>query len=139
MDCLEQRTDSPLRPGPVIGSPSRPDLPATIAIKHQIRMRMARYEVEKAKFDASTEVFRGKPSEACNDFDSLFVPVVARTAQCHSSDAGVAAISAGLLDVGLPRTAGVARSERRRPFTTRGWSGVSYFAQTSNGQRRKLR
>src|ERR1700730_10038649 len=88
-------------------------LPATIAIKHQIRMRMARYEVEKAKFDASTEVFRGKPSEELlvSDFDSLFVPVVARI---HP---GVAAISAGLLDVGLPRTAGVARSERRRPFT----------------------
>jgi hypothetical protein len=38
-------------------------LPATIAIKHQIRMWMARYEVEKAKFDASTEVFRGNPNE----------------------------------------------------------------------------
>ena len=36
---------------------------ATIAIKHQIRMWMARYEVEKAKFDASTEEFRGKPNE----------------------------------------------------------------------------
>ena len=110
-------------------------LPATIAIKHQIRMWMARYEVEKAKFDASTEVVRGKPNEELlvSDFDSFFVLVAARI---HP---GVAAISAGLPDVGLPRTAGVARSERRRPFTTRGWSGVSYFAQTSDGQRRKLR
>jgi hypothetical protein len=31
-------------------------LPATIAIKHQIRMRIAQYEIEKAKAEASAEV-----------------------------------------------------------------------------------
>jgi hypothetical protein len=33
-------------------------LPATIAIKHQIRMRMAQYEVKKAEAEARAEVFR---------------------------------------------------------------------------------
>jgi hypothetical protein len=31
-------------------------LPATIAIKHQIRMRIAQYEIEKAKAEANAEV-----------------------------------------------------------------------------------
>ena len=34
-------------------------LPATIAIKHQIRMRMAQYEIRKAEAEARAEVFRG--------------------------------------------------------------------------------
>jgi hypothetical protein len=38
-------------------------LPATIAIKHQIGMRMAQYEVKKAEAEARTEVFRGQPNE----------------------------------------------------------------------------
>jgi hypothetical protein len=33
-------------------------LPATIAIKHQIRMRMAQYEVKKVEAEARAEVFR---------------------------------------------------------------------------------
>jgi hypothetical protein len=37
-------------------------LPATIAIKHQIRMRMAQYEVEKAEAEAKAEAFRDQPS-----------------------------------------------------------------------------
>jgi len=37
-------------------------LPATIAIKHQIRMRMAQYEVKKAEAEA-TEVFRGQTDD----------------------------------------------------------------------------
>jgi hypothetical protein len=32
-------------------------LPATIAIKHQIRMRMAQYEIKKAETEARAEVF----------------------------------------------------------------------------------
>jgi hypothetical protein len=35
-------------------------LPATIAIKHQIKMRMAEYEVKKAEAEARAEVFRGQ-------------------------------------------------------------------------------
>jgi hypothetical protein len=35
-------------------------LPATIAIKHQIRIRMAQYEVKKAEAEARAEVFRGQ-------------------------------------------------------------------------------
>jgi hypothetical protein len=38
-------------------------LPATIAIKHQIRMRMAQYEVEKAEAEAKAEVFRGQTDD----------------------------------------------------------------------------
>jgi hypothetical protein len=38
-------------------------LPATIAIKHQIRMRMAQYEVKKAEAQATAEAFRGQPGE----------------------------------------------------------------------------
>jgi hypothetical protein len=38
-------------------------LPATIAIKHQIRMRMAQYEVEKAEAEARAEVFRGQTDD----------------------------------------------------------------------------
>jgi len=38
-------------------------LPATIAIKHQIRMRMAQYEVKKAEAEASAEVFRGQTDD----------------------------------------------------------------------------
>ena len=33
-------------------------LPATIAIKHQVRMRMAQYEVKKAEADGSAEASR---------------------------------------------------------------------------------
>jgi hypothetical protein len=36
-------------------------LPATVAVKHQIRMRMARYEIMKAEAEARPEVFRGPP------------------------------------------------------------------------------
>jgi len=36
-------------------------LPATIAIKHQIRMRMAQNEIKKAEAQARAEVFRGQP------------------------------------------------------------------------------
>jgi hypothetical protein len=39
-------------------------LPATIAIKHQIRMRMARYEVEKTEAEAKAEALRDQPSLA---------------------------------------------------------------------------
>jgi hypothetical protein len=42
-------------------------LPATIAIKHQIRMRMAQYEIEKAKAEANAavkaEAFREQSQE----------------------------------------------------------------------------
>ena len=38
-------------------------LPATTAIKHQIRMRMSQYEVKKAEAEARTEVFREQPNE----------------------------------------------------------------------------
>jgi hypothetical protein len=38
-------------------------LPATIAIKHQIRMRMAQDEVKKAEAEPRAEVLRGHPSE----------------------------------------------------------------------------
>ena len=38
-------------------------LPATIAIKHQIRMRMAQYEVEKAEIAATHEALLGQSSE----------------------------------------------------------------------------
>jgi hypothetical protein len=38
-------------------------LPATIAIKHQIRMRMAQYEVKRAEVEARAEAFRDKLSE----------------------------------------------------------------------------
>jgi hypothetical protein len=38
-------------------------LPATMAIKHQIRMRMAQYEVKKAEAaEAGAEEFHGQPS-----------------------------------------------------------------------------
>jgi hypothetical protein len=39
-------------------------LPAAMAIKHQIRMRMAQYEVKRAEAEAAAEVFRGQPSLA---------------------------------------------------------------------------
>jgi hypothetical protein len=39
-------------------------LPATIAIKHQIRMRMAQFEVEKAEAEAKAEAVREQPSLA---------------------------------------------------------------------------
>ena len=38
-------------------------LSATIAIKHQIRMRMAEYEIKKAEAEARAEAFRGQPRE----------------------------------------------------------------------------
>jgi hypothetical protein len=38
-------------------------LPATIAIKHQIRMRMAQHEVKKADAEARAEVLRGPGGE----------------------------------------------------------------------------
>jgi hypothetical protein len=38
-------------------------LPATIAIKHQIRMRMAQYEIKKAEADARHEAFQGASNE----------------------------------------------------------------------------
>ena len=37
-------------------------LPSTMAIKHQVRMLMAQYEVKKAEAEARPEVFRGQPS-----------------------------------------------------------------------------
>src|SRR3981081_3130961 len=37
--------------------------PATMAIKHQIRMRMAQYEVKKAEAEARAEVFRGQTDD----------------------------------------------------------------------------
>jgi hypothetical protein len=36
-------------------------LPATIAIKHQVRMWMAKYESTRAEAEARAEVFRGQP------------------------------------------------------------------------------
>jgi hypothetical protein len=36
-------------------------LPATIAIKHQIRMRMAQYEIKKAEAQASAQAICGQP------------------------------------------------------------------------------
>jgi hypothetical protein len=36
-------------------------LPATIAIKHQVRMRMAQYEVTKAEAEEKAEVSCGQP------------------------------------------------------------------------------
>jgi hypothetical protein len=49
-------------------------LPATIAIKHQIRMRMAQYEVKRAEVEARAEVFRGKPGPiACKMISTDFV------------------------------------------------------------------
>ncbi len=38
-------------------------LPATIAIKHQIRMRMAQNEIKKAEAQARQAGFHGRPSE----------------------------------------------------------------------------
>ena len=38
-------------------------LPATIAIKHQIRMRMAQNEIKKAEAQARQAAFHGRPSE----------------------------------------------------------------------------
>jgi hypothetical protein len=38
-------------------------LPATIAIKHQIRMRMAEYEIKKAEAEARAEACCGQPRE----------------------------------------------------------------------------
>ena len=38
-------------------------LPATIAIKHQIRMRMAEYEIKKVEAEARAEAFRGQSRE----------------------------------------------------------------------------
>lgn len=37
-------------------------LPATMAIKHQIRIRMAQYEVKKKEAEATAEVFRAQSS-----------------------------------------------------------------------------
>jgi hypothetical protein len=39
-------------------------LPSTIAIKHQFRTFVARYEVEKAEAEGRVDVFRGQPSPA---------------------------------------------------------------------------
>jgi hypothetical protein len=36
-------------------------LPATIAIKHQLRMLMAQDEAKKAEAEARAEAFRGQP------------------------------------------------------------------------------
>ena len=38
-------------------------IPATIAIKHQIRMRMAEYEIRKVEAEARAEAFCGPPRE----------------------------------------------------------------------------
>jgi hypothetical protein len=38
-------------------------LPATIAIKHQIRVRMAQYEIEKTEAKARAEPFCGQAHE----------------------------------------------------------------------------
>jgi len=38
-------------------------VPATTAIKHQIRMRMAQYEIKKAEAEAIAEAFRAQPRE----------------------------------------------------------------------------
>jgi hypothetical protein len=38
-------------------------LPATIAIKHQIRMRMAQYEIKKAEAEARAQAVCGQPGE----------------------------------------------------------------------------
>jgi hypothetical protein len=40
------------------------NLPSTIAIKHQVRMLMAQYELKKAEAEARPAVFRGQPSLA---------------------------------------------------------------------------
>jgi hypothetical protein len=39
-------------------------LPATIAIKHQIRMRMAQFELEQAEIAARHDALLGQSSEA---------------------------------------------------------------------------
>ncbi len=39
-------------------------LPATTAIKHQIRMLMAQYEIEKARAETVAQGFPGHPSPA---------------------------------------------------------------------------
>ena len=38
-------------------------LPATIAIKHQVRLRMAQYEIKKAAAQTSDEASHGQPRE----------------------------------------------------------------------------
>jgi hypothetical protein len=38
-------------------------LPATIAIKHQIRMRMAEYEIKKVEAEARAEACRGQTDD----------------------------------------------------------------------------
>jgi hypothetical protein len=38
-------------------------LPATTAFKHQIRMRMAEYEIKKVEAEARAEACRGQPRE----------------------------------------------------------------------------
>ena len=43
-------------------------LPATIAIKHQIRMRMAQYEGKRAELEARAEVLRGNPPPGVSCF-----------------------------------------------------------------------
>jgi hypothetical protein len=39
-------------------------LPSTIAIKHQLRTLVARYEVEKVEAEGRIDVFRAQPSAA---------------------------------------------------------------------------
>jgi hypothetical protein len=46
-------------------------LPATIAIKHQIRMRKAEYEIKKVEAEARAEACRGQPREETQLLDKL--------------------------------------------------------------------
>jgi hypothetical protein len=50
-------------------------LPSTIAVKHQVRMLMARYEVKKAEAEARPEAFRGQPSLAVHSFSGGIRPI----------------------------------------------------------------
>ena len=49
-------------------------LPATIAIKHQIRMRMAEYEIKKVEEEARAEAFRGQTDDNASMSSSSVTP-----------------------------------------------------------------
>jgi hypothetical protein len=64
------------------------ELPATIAIKHQIRIRMAQDEIKKAEIEATQEGLPGNaceelPAKWCEDYD---LSRVRRPAPCQDFD-----------------------------------------------------
>jgi hypothetical protein len=96
-------------------------LPSTVAIKHQVRMLMAQYELKKAEAEARPEVFRGQ--------SSLAVPCVTPAGgSSRNMDATRRNAPAGLTDLivddGLHNSDGLLLhawdgSERVRAFISR--------------------